>query len=67
MTIGWISHLVPRAPRSASAYRAVGKRLKRIAHMSVQPGEAAALNEAGDRWLSAARRKAWSDERRVPE
>lgn len=67
MTHGWISDLVPHAPRSAYAYRAVGKRLKKLARLAVQPGEFDDLNEAGDRWLSTARRKAWSDERRVPE
>jgi hypothetical protein len=45
----------------------VGKRLKKLARLAVQPGEFDDLDEAGERWLSAARRKAWSDDRRVPE
>jgi hypothetical protein len=45
----------------------VGKLLKKLARVAMQSGEFDELNEAGDRWLSTARRKAWSDERRVPE
>lgn len=67
MTIGWISPLVPRAPRSAYAYRMVGRRLRVLADVAMQPGERQDLKASAERWIATARRKAWSDNRRVPE